>query len=149
MPTYDFLCNCGHRFERFLRSYKSANPDCEVCARPTSRVPSRVAMLGAASIPEDDTYAPKSFEGTANGNRELIAIWQRKLETRRKFEEKHPEHKTTREAIAAHEGAFENNPLTYRELASRAEKTGDATAAAAEASRDRGVKAVPKKDVNL
>ncbi|MDN5856614.1 MAG: hypothetical protein L0K86_28020, partial [Actinomycetia bacterium] len=60
----------------------------------------------------------------------------------RKFEEKNPEHSTKREAVAAHEGAFEAQPLTYRELASRSATSGDATEAAAAASKERDAKPV-------
>lgn len=144
MPTYDFRCECGVRFEEFMRSMSHANPSCPDCGSPTNRVPSPIAMLGAARPPEGDANAPRSFEGTHRGNSEFIAHWQRKLEKRRTFEEKYPEHHVRREAVAAHEGAFERAPLTYKELADRSAATGDANVGAAEASRVRGVKAVAK-----
>jgi hypothetical protein len=59
------------------------------------------------------------------------------MDRRREFETRHPEHAERRDAIAAHEGVFERKPLTYKELAARASVSGDATAAAVEASRDR------------
>ena len=50
---------------------------------------------------------------------------------------RHPEHRETRDAVAAHEGVFERKPLTYKELVARAATSKDATQAAAEASRER------------
>lgn len=144
MPTFDFRCDCGARFEKFTRSWRDANPDCPSCGGETSRLPGRISLLGGARPPEGDAHAPTSFDGAQRGNSEFVAHWQRKLETRRKFEEKHPEHQVRREAIAAHEGAFERAPLTYKELAQRSVSTGDANAGAAAASRDRGVVAAPR-----
>lgn len=143
MPLFDFRCACGAQFEHLLRSWSSPNPPCSECALPTTRMPGRIAVLGAARPPRGDAGAPTSFEGTGNGNREYIAHWRRTLDRRREFEERNPEHATRREAIAAHEGSFATKPLTYRELAGRAATTGDATAAAAEASQARKVPAAP------
>lgn len=81
--------------------------------------------------------APQSWAGVSNGDRDTVTAWRRRVEARQDFEAKHPEHHEHRDAVAAHEGTFERRPLTYKELAGRAAKTGDATAAAADASRDR------------
>lgn len=140
MPLYDFRCDCGVRFEKYVASAESPNPTCPRCDAATIRLVGRIALVGTAAPPPGDANAPTSFEGTHNGDREYIANWQRRIETRRKFEECNPEHATRREAVAAHEGSFESRPLTYRELAKRAEPTGDATVAAAEASRERKLK---------
>ena len=137
MPRYDFRCPCGTQFEGLLASWAAPDPECPRCGQQTARLPSRISPIGNARPPMGDTRAPTSFEGTGNGNREYIAEWRRRLDTRRRFEEANPEHATKREAIAAHEGAFSTQPLTYRELAGRAASTGDATAAAAEASKAR------------
>lgn len=141
MPLFDFRCACGAQFEHLLGSWADPDPPCPRCALPTTRLPGRIAVLGGARPPKGDAGAPTSFEGTRNGDREYIAHWRRRLDTRREFEERNPEHATRREAIAAHEGAFSTQPLTYKELAGRAASTGDATAAAAEASQAR--KAAP------
>ncbi len=140
MPTYDFRCDCGNRFERFLGSLRDANPACPGCAGMTFRLPSRIALLGQIRAPQGDARAPKSYEGTHRGNSEFIAHWQRKLEARRVFEDTHPEHHVRRDAIAAHEGAFQRAPLTYRELAARSPTTADASPAVAEATWDRNVR---------
>jgi putative FmdB family regulatory protein len=146
VPTFTFRCDCGARFETFQRSWRDAHPDCPACGRATSRLPGRVALLGGARPPMGDAQAPTSFEGAHRGDREFVAHWQRTLEKRRAFEEKHPEHHVRREAVAAHEGAFERAPLTYKELAERSAPTGDATVGAAAASADRGVVAVPRSE---
>jgi hypothetical protein len=81
--------------------------------------------------------APQSWEGVGRGNRELITKWRREMDRRQEFEARHPEHAERRDAVAAHEGAFERRPLTYKELAARAATDKDATRAAAEAGRER------------
>lgn len=140
MPRFDFRCACGAQFESLLSSWSSPNPDCQQCAAPTTRLPSRISVGGGARPPQGDEHAPTSFEGTGNGNRDYITNWRRKLDVRQTFEERNPEYATRREAVAAHEGAFSRQPLTYKELASRAASSGDATAAAAEASAARTTK---------
>lgn len=137
MPTFDFSCECGARFEKFLLSWRHDNPACPACEGETHRLPSRIALLGGARPPEGDARAPTSFEGARRGDSAFVAHWQRKLETRRAFEEKHPEHHVRREAVAAHEGAFERAPLTYKELAERSAPSGDADVGAAAATRSR------------
>ncbi|WAL68377.1 zinc ribbon domain-containing protein [Amycolatopsis cynarae] len=137
MPLYDYVSDCGTRFEKLVESWRTPNPPCPHCGGPTRRAPSRISMIGAAAPPPGDTGAPTSWEGTGGGDRATIAHWRRRLETRRAFEERHPEHATRREAIAAHEGVFERTPLTYRELAGRAAESRDATQGAAAAAQER------------
>jgi putative FmdB family regulatory protein len=137
MPMYDFVCTCGARFEMLVSSWSSPAPDCPLCGMTTSRRPPAPAMLGGARPPTAMSAAPHSWEGVGRGDRETITRWRREMDRRQEFEARHPEHAEHREAIAAHEGVFERRPLTYKELASRAAATGNATAAAAEASRDR------------
>lgn len=135
MPLFDYRCRCGARFEKLMRSWREANPDCPRCGEHSERVPSRVALVGGARPPVGADQAPNSWEGTRRGDREYVAAWRRALDRRSKLEEKYPELATKREAIAAHEGVFEKAPLTYRELAQRATSSGDANSAAAEAGR--------------
>jgi len=137
MPLFEYRAECGTRFERLVTSWRAPNPPCPHCGGETLRLPGRIAIGGRAAPPPGEAGAPTSWEGTRGGDREYVAQWRRRLERRREFEASNPEHATRREAIAAHEGAFEKRPLTYRELAKRAESTGNATAAAAEASRAR------------
>ncbi len=137
MPLYDFGCGCGAVFERFLTSWQEQDPPCPECGRASNRRPSRIALLGGARPPVGPDQAPRSWTGVRQGDREYITQWRRQLDERAKFEERNPEFATQREALAAHEGAFEKNPLTYRELAERATRSGDATQAAAEASAER------------
>lgn len=140
MPLFDYSCTCGHRFEKLVASWREGNPACTACGRPSHRLPSRVSLTGGARPPVGEESAPQSWEGTGRGNREYITEWRRKLEHRKKFEDKHPEFASQREAVAAHEGVFEKSPLTYRELAQRAGTSGDATRAATEAGKDRETK---------
>lgn len=137
MPLYDYACSCGARFETMVPSWSSPAPDCPSCGATTSRRPPSPAMGGRAVPPTAMSAAPRSWDGLNGGDRETIAHWQRTMDARQEFEARHPEHKEQRDAVAAHEGSFERTPLTYRELASRAATSKDATSAAAEASRDR------------
>lgn len=137
MPMYDYACSCGTRFEVMVASWSSPAPDCPDCGSITTRRPPSPAMHGRAAPPPPMTSAPRSWEGLNRGDRDTITHWRRTVEERRDFEDRHPEHRQRRDAVAAHEGRFERNPLTYRELAARAATTGDANRAAAEASRAR------------
>ena len=137
MPVYDYACGCGTRFEMMVPSWSSPAPDCPACGASPSRRPPSPAMHGRAAPPPSMASAPQSWEGVGGGDRDTITHWRRTVEARQEFESRHPEHREQRDAIAAHEGRFERRPLTYRELAARAATSGDATRAAAEASRDR------------
>ncbi|WP_280784702.1 hypothetical protein [Rhodococcus opacus] len=66
------------------------------------------------------------------------------MNRRQEFEAKHPEYTEHRDAVAAHEGAFEREPLTYRELATRAATSKDLTEAVVQAAFDRQVSAKTK-----
>lgn len=135
MPLYDYAC--GTRFELFVPSWSSPAPDCPRCGSPTRRRPPSPAVHGRAAPPPAMSTAPQSWQGVNNGDRDTITHWRRQMDARQEFEARHPEHREHRDAVAAHEGTFERRPLTYRELAARASTTGDATAAAAEASIER------------
>ena len=137
MPLYDYACSCGTRFELMVPSWSSPAPDCPACGASTHRRPPSPAMHGRAAPPAAMSTAPQSWEGVGNGDRDTITHWRRRMDARQEFESRHPEHKEHRDAIAAHEGSFERRPLTYKELASRAATSKDATTAAAEAGRDR------------
>ena len=140
MPIYDFSCaGCGSRFERLLPSWSSPSPACPACEEPTSRRPSAPAIRRGAGVapPVAMSRAPKSWEGVGNGNREVITSWRRALDARQEFESRNPEHAEVREAVCAHEGAFERNPLTYRELVERTGGTTDVAKAGADAYRAR------------
>lgn len=137
MPLYDFACACGNRFEVLVPSWSSPAPDCPDCGARTVRRPPSPALGAGATPPAAMSTAPQSWEGVHRGDREYVTRWRRALEVRQEFEARHPEHAEKREAVAAHEGAFQNRPLTYRELADRAAAGKNATQAAAEASRER------------
>lgn len=137
MPLYDYACPCGVRFELLVASWSSPAPACPDCGATTSRRPPAPAVRAGARPPTSMSAAPQSWEGVGRGNRELITTWRREMDRRQEFEARHPEHAERREAVAAHEGAFERRPLTYKELAARAATSKDATRAAAEAGRDR------------
>ena len=137
MPVYDYACACGSRFELMVPSWRSPDPDCPECGARTVRRPPAPAMRTGASPPPAMSTAPQSWEGVGRGDRETITRWRRAVEQRQEFEASNPEHAEHRDAVAAHEGAFERKPLTYRELAKRAAVSQNATQAAAEASRER------------
>lgn len=137
MPLYDYACTCGVRFELLVGSWSSPAPDCPDCGATTARRPPAPAMRTAAPPPTSMSSAPQSWEGVGRGDRETITRWRREMDRRQEFEASNPEHAEKRHAVAAHEGAFERRPLTYKELAARAATSRNATAAAAEASKDR------------
>ena len=139
MPLYDYACPCGARFELMVPSWTSPAPDCPTSGTTTPRPPPSPARPGGgrAAPPPPMSTAPQSWQGVNNGDRDTITHWRRTVEARQKFEADHPEHKEHRDAVAAHEGVFERRPLTYKELATRAATSKDATAAAAEAGLDR------------
>lgn len=137
MPLYDYVCNCGQRFEMLVARWDSPHPECITCGSATARRPPSPAIGGSAIPPPAMSTAPQSWEGARRGDREYVTKWRRALERRQEFEARHPEHAEHRQAVAAHEGAFERRPLTYKELAERAATHKDATKAAAEANRER------------
>ncbi|GLZ49862.1 hypothetical protein Acsp06_60470 [Actinomycetospora sp. NBRC 106375] len=137
MPLYDYACVCGERFEVLMPSWRSANPYCPTCGEVTTRRPAAPALKGMTSPPPPMSAAPHSWEGVDRGNRELLTRWRHALDRRQEFESVHPEHAERRDAVAAHEGIFENSPLTYREIATRAETHRDTREAVTEAGRSR------------
>lgn len=137
MPLYDYRCDCGVRFEILVPSSDSPNPPCPLCDKQTRRMMSAPAFHGRAAAPAGPNEAPTSWEGLGNGNREVITKWRKQLDTHAKLADKHPELQVKREAIAAHEGAFERKPLTYRELAERSKASGVAETGAREAAKAR------------
>lgn len=118
MVSYVLKCAGGHRFDVTLPSMFSDNPDCQ-CGAPTSRVPSRVNTTGMASAGPGRDDMPTTWRGTGGGNRELVAVWHKKMVAREKLEEKYPELAGDRRPILAHEGAFTSAPV----------RAGDALAA--------------------
>lgn len=148
MPLYDYACACGARFELMVASWSTPAPACPSCGGDTVRRPPSPAIGGRAAPPPAMSTAPQSWAGVGSGDQETINAWRRRVEARQEFESRNPEHREHRDAVAAHEGTFERRPLTYKELASRAATSGDATAAAADASRDRlaGKSSTPTQD---
>lgn len=137
VPIYDFACACGARFELLVPSWSSPAPDCPVCDSEVRRRPPSPAMVGRAAPPPAMSTTPQSWEGLNKGDRDTVTHWRKQAEARQEFESRHPDHHEQRDAVAAHEGTFEGEPLTYRELAARASISKDAAVAVAAASRDR------------
>lgn len=137
MPLYDYRCDCGVQFEIHVPSWNTPNPPCPLCDRATRRMPAAPAFHTGAKPPPGPNEAPASYEGVGMGDRETITRWRRQLDQHAKLAEKHPELQVKREAIAAHEGAFANRPLSYRELAQRAAPSGDADTGARAAAKER------------
>lgn len=112
MPIYDYACGCGHRFEALVKTADAPAPHCPACGGvPRRRPPSRVALLGRATLPPRRDQAPRSWEQTRNGDRETILHWQRTLEERQKIEEKYPELAGDSRPVLAHEGPYAAEPL--------------------------------------
>jgi putative FmdB family regulatory protein len=145
VPLYDYACACGTRFEALVLSWSTPDPDCPDCGTATVRRPPSPAVHGSAGAapPPAMSTAPRSWEGVHKGDREYVTRWRKALDARQEFEARNPEHREHRDAVAAHEGVFERRPLTYRELASRAATSGNASQAATEASRERTTTSPP------
>ncbi|MEV6380681.1 MULTISPECIES: FmdB family zinc ribbon protein [Streptomyces] len=119
MRIYDYACACGTRFEAMVSGPDAPPPPCADCGRPTRRLPSAgAALLGQARLPATADAAPKSWDGTHQGNTEYIAHWRRTLDARAALEERHPELAKKRSPVVAHEGPYHAAPLTADELAS-------------------------------
>lgn len=112
MPIYEYGCECGHAFERRLRTPDSPDPACPSCGGvPRRRLPSSVAMLGRATLPPGADSAPRSWQETNGGDRETVLHWQRTLEQRQKIEDRHPELASRTSPVLAHEGRYAASPL--------------------------------------
>jgi putative FmdB family regulatory protein len=111
MPTYDYRCDCGLRFEHLVPSALSPAPDCPRCSGATRRVPSTFGIGGRASAGRSQTEMPQTWRGTYDGNREYVGRLQRQWAERQRLEERHPELQGDRRPIIAHEGAYEHAPL--------------------------------------
>jgi putative FmdB family regulatory protein len=110
MPTYEFRCGQGHRFEA-IQSFTAPLPACPTCGESTRKVPAAVGMLGRAEVPPSADRMPQTWRGTYEGNREYVHELRRTAETRRRLEERHPELAGDQRPIVAHEGRYEGAPL--------------------------------------
>lgn len=110
MPIYDYLCECGNRFEALVPSYASPAPLCACGSRPR-RLPSAARLGGVADAGPGREDAPKSWRGSGDGDPETVAYWHRRLTRREKLEEKYPELAGDRRPVLAHEGRFAAAPL--------------------------------------
>jgi putative FmdB family regulatory protein len=112
MPIYEYACDCGHRFETLAKTVDSPAPPCPACGGvPRRTLPSRVALLGRATLPPRREEAPRSWEQANGGDRETILHWQHTLEQRQKIEEKYPELASDSRPVLAHEGPYAAEPL--------------------------------------
>lgn len=114
MPLYEYACGCGTRFEKVVPFAAADSPDlaCPACGVPEPRrVIAPAALLGRASPPPGRDAAPRSWEQTGHGDRELIGEWHRTLEKRGRLEEKYPELAGDTRPVLAHEGRYAAEPL--------------------------------------
>ena len=111
MPLYDVLCPRGSVTEVMLR-FADPLPACPCCGEPTRRKPSAPHLAGSGFAPPPSAGTiPVSWNGTGGGDSGRIAELRREVETRRTFEEKHPEHRKPTVKVAAHEGRYADAPL--------------------------------------
>ena len=111
MPIYDYACGCGYRFETLVKTADAPAPACPACGGVPRRRPSRVALMGQATLPPGRDQAPRSWEQVNGGDRETVRHWQRTLERRQKIEEKYPELAGDTRPVLAHEGPYAAEPL--------------------------------------
>lgn len=111
MPIYDFVCDCGNRFEALIPSYASPAPACVACGGQPNRRPPAVRLGGTASAGPSREDAPKSWRATGNGDPETVRHWHKEMSRREKLEEKYPELAGDRRPVLAHEGRFAAAPL--------------------------------------
>ena len=110
MPTYDYRCESGHRFERLVPIADGGQQPCP-CGAAGVKVPSNVALGGRADTGRPREYMPQTWRGTHDADREYTTALRREWSTRQKLEDKHPELQGDRCPIVAHEGRYERAPL--------------------------------------
>jgi putative FmdB family regulatory protein len=110
MAIYDLCCEQGHRFE-VIQSFTAALPTCPTCGDATRKMPTRIGLGRAATLPPAHDRLPQTWRGTYNGNREYVSDLRRTAEARTRLEDKHPELAGDRRPVIAHEGRYEQNPL--------------------------------------
>lgn len=111
MPIYDFVCDCGTRFEALVPSFSSPSPSCGACGEPARRRPPAPSLGGRADPGPGRAQAPRSWAATNRGDPETLNGWRHALERRERLEEKYPELAGDRRPVLAHEGRFAAAPL--------------------------------------
>lgn len=105
MPLYPYRCDdCGLEIE--ILEARSRPPEmvtCRNCGGPARRRYTPPAQLGRASVPKTPDAAPRTWEATLGGNRELITAWHRELAAHEALASRNPELAITRNPVRAHE----------------------------------------------
>jgi putative FmdB family regulatory protein len=87
LPIYEYLCDCGLRFERLLPR-DAQPPACPACGGATRKIPAGASLGGRASDrPRAGGGAPQ-LQGLRQGGPERV---QREVEFRQRLVEKHAE----------------------------------------------------------
>lgn len=111
MPLYVIGCDARHRSE-VLQPHHRALPRCAECGGATERLPAPFAAPGAAAtLPPATERMPQTWRGTHGGDRAYLSELRRTAERRRDLEERHPDLRSDRRPIVAHEGRFDGAPL--------------------------------------
>ena len=110
MPLYDYRCAAGHRFEAMAPIAAGDRAACP-CGAAGVKVPSRVALGGAAYPGRSMEQMPQTWRGTYEGNREYLGQLRREWGARQKLEEKYEELRGDQRPIIAHEGRYHDAPL--------------------------------------
>lgn len=129
MPTYDYRCADGHRFERIVPiAARDAAPSCPDCGAAAHRLPSAAAIGGVASAGLSREQMPQTWKGTGGADREYVAHLRRQWDGRQRLEEKYPELAGDRRPVVAHEGRYHDAPLRAGEAPLGAPPAGGADA---------------------
>jgi len=111
VPTYDYRCPDGHRFERLVPMADRDAQDCPVCGAACGRVPGAAAIGGVASAGLSREQMPQTWKGTGGADREYVTHLRHQWDGRQRLEEKYPELAGDRRAVVAHEGRYHDAPL--------------------------------------
>ncbi|NPC95943.1 zinc ribbon domain-containing protein [Nocardioides sp. zg-DK7169] len=124
MPTYDYRCAEGHRYERLVPIRDRDLSSCPACGAAGTRLPAAAAIGGVASAGLSREQMPQTWKGTGGANPEYVRHLRRQWDGRQRLEEKYPELAGDRRPVVAHEGRYHDAPL----------RAGDVPAPAAPAS---------------
>ncbi|WP_122818854.1 FmdB family zinc ribbon protein [Nocardioides pantholopis] len=111
MPTYDYRCPDGHRFERLVPITDRDAQRCPACGAGGTRLPAAAAIGGVADAGPSREQMPQTWKGTGGANREYVGHLRRQWDGRQKLEEKYPELAGDRRPVVAHEGRYHDAPL--------------------------------------
>lgn len=111
MPTYDYLCERGHAFEKLVSMADRGRQTCSSCGAAATKQASAVGLSGRADPGRHKDLMPQTWRGTYDGNPEYVRQMRGQYAKRQKLEEKYEELRGDTRPVLAHEGRFSRVPL--------------------------------------